>query len=608
MLDALRSPTPATWDDRASCTRLETTLLSHPLLDRAHITSAAWGWWRADAVSAADFAELAEPAAATYDDRWLVSELIPVVTTPVPRLLGLFERRHLHVSPGHGVFQSPATAAKIGSNRPLWAGYAAGRIENWAGEDENTAGLAREVCRIADANGIVTTSSREARDPTRLGHVQKPVGTFTVVDPVLLPDFPRLWQLNACYWLAAEWNPNNAANAVAIAPFVNAQGGNMENAAIDARMALFSQQAADPGRPVSIFLALHTNAAVGNRRGLLAMYYDIRQNLAAPGPAAAGYHEQNTVGQRFATLLAAEIANSAPLRRSNASSYFEVKPANAAGQPNPVRELFATVTHYNNGHGWPADRTIDPIPGQAQTVFPRPGGADLPIGYSEVGFHDNTDDAANLAQGWFRFAMGVGVARAVEKMLGEHPNAVTGDDVVALLRRTFGNTGAVTALAGGVVQLTPAEVAAMVSGVTRGLRNLTRQPGRAPCLVTSSSSSRTSATRLRASNWPVASATRSPPWPGTARPPTRPTAPGHASAPCYADSVRPHRPPVRCRTSPTCRAPPSRRPVPTPPPRSAAGSGCGRARSAWQPHRCTGLRSSRLRCRRRRTRFCPVRG
>jgi hypothetical protein len=457
VLDARRGPT-AVWNDAAACTALERTLLTHPSLTPAQIHDPNWGWWRADAVSAADFARVDQRANAVFANRQLAEELVPVLAGPVPRLLGLFERRHLHVSPGHGVFASPPASRNYRTDRGTWVGYGPA-IENWGGESENAAGIAACVRQIARPNGIRTTVSRET-DPTVPGIEQQAGGVFAPVDPAIPAnhDHPRLWQQNAYYWLAAVYD----AATGPLGPLVLGNpANNTYSEGINRRITLFEHQASDPNMPVDVFVAAHTNGGGAGARGFMALYLDIRPGPNDPAPNQAGYIENNVDAQAFAGQLVNEIAAEVEFQDLGVRSYFI--------NGNPVRELSLTITHFRNGSAVQGTRS-NTNPGNvlAQIVFPAPGGRTIPVGYLEFGFHSNADDAAALAQAWCRLALAIGVARACEWQLRQRNDPLSGLDVVALLRAMFGSVPAVEGLTGGANPLGAGAVtaAAVVAAIT----------------------------------------------------------------------------------------------------------------------------------------------
>ncbi|NAZ74727.1 hypothetical protein GTQ99_04720 [Kineococcus sp. T13] len=438
VLDARLGPT-ATWDDAAACAVLERTLLSHPSLTPASMHNPSWGWSRGDAVSAADLARVDQGANALFANRSLAEELLPVLAMPVPRLLGLVESRHLLVSPGHGLYAAPAASTTYRTGRAAWSGYSA-VIENWGGEDENVVGISAGVRQVAAANGIRTTVGRET-DPTVPGIRQLANGTFVAVDPVTAPDHPRLWQQNSYYWIAAVHDQAAPPGG----PIVqgNASNGNINSAGITQRLELFRRLAASPLQPVDVFVAVHTNAGAPAARGYLAMYLDIRPTPASPAPGQAGYVEGNTEARAFATDLATEIDAEVGLNNRRARSYYSIN-------GNTTSELATTVDHFRDGSAVQGIRSLtNPNGNLAAISFPRPGGRAIPVGYLELGYHSNSDDAAALAQAWCRNAMAVGIARACEQSLRRRTDALTGLDVVALLRAAFGSIPAVTALTSG---------------------------------------------------------------------------------------------------------------------------------------------------------------
>lgn len=487
VLDARRGPT-GTWDDASACAALEQTLLTHPALAKARIDSGTWPWWRADTVSAADFARIDRGAA--FAGRRLIADLVPILAGPSPRLLALFPGRHVHLSPGHGVYAQPPVGYDVHSNRPDWAATAVPPtpVQNWAGEDENAGGLAIAVRAVAVANGATVTSSREA-DPTRLGwvHDPGPPAGLIEVDPVAHPDYPRLWQQNAYYWIAAEWDPAHAGAEIVrghevVNPALVGNADPIDAAGINRRLELFRREANGAG--VDMFLAFHTNASGPAVHGYLVMYLDIRATptTAAPGqapaPGQAAFAEQNALGEDCATrlgraLIARAVMPAAPgaptdaARTPGVRSYFTVG-------GNTTRELATTVHHFATPLPPPPAGRVDMSPhglrSVTDTVPPTlrdpSSQPDVPIGYLELGFHSSPEDASLLSQGWFRYVAGIAISEATADIIGDHSFVVAGDDLRALLTRTFGAIPSVTGLAAPAGPLTPADATAWVQAVT----------------------------------------------------------------------------------------------------------------------------------------------
>jgi hypothetical protein len=473
VLDARRTPA-ATWNDAVGCAALERTLLTHPLLDATKLNNPDWRWWRADAVSAADFARINLGAAQTFASRTLLEEFVPVLVPPVPRLLALFENRHAHISPGHGVYCDPpeqvAGAYRVRTFRGDWAGNDSVHptvVENWGGEDENVAAMAMHLRRITDANGLSTLISRESLNPTLLGIVQD-LGVFDTVDPVLHPDYPRLWQQSAYYWIGAVWDAAPVgATIVRGHATTSAAADSVNAAAVNARMTLLRRDVGLAARPVDAFLPIHTNAAskkngelIPARRGLDVMYLDIRPAPGPPDPGGPGYVEANTLGQDAARRLATGIASEVQIPGTGAVTYWSVN-------GNITIELADTAHHWHDGQGARNQRSAVAGAGLVEVTFP-PGAPkpDVPIGFVELGFHSNPEEAACLAQEWFRHAGAVGMAGGLDGIIGAHTRPVDWDDVRALLARTYGAIASVTGLVGGAVPMTPADVTDWVRAVT----------------------------------------------------------------------------------------------------------------------------------------------
>jgi hypothetical protein len=473
VLDARRTPV-ATWNDAVGCAALERTLLTHPLLRATDLNNRDWRWWRADAVSAADFARINLGAAQTFASRTLLEEFVPVLVPPVPRLLALFENRHAHISPGHGVYCDPpelaAGAYRVRTFRGDWAGNDSVHptvVENWGGEDENVAAMAMHLRRITDANGLSTLISRESLDPTRLGIVQIG-GAFAEVDPILHPDYPRLWQQSAYYWIAADWDAAPVgATIVRGHATTSVAADSVNGAAVNARMTLLRRDVGMAGRPVDAFLPIHTNAAanpngqlIPARRGLDVMYLDIRPAPGPPDPGGPGYAEANTLGQDAAQRLADGVASEVRIPSNGAVTYWSVR-------GNITIELTDTAHHWRDGQGARDQRSAVAGAGLVEVTFP-PGAPrpDVPIGFVELGFHSNPEEAACLAQEWFRHAGAVGMAEGLDGIIGAHSRPVDWDDVRALLTRTYGAIASVTGLVGAAVPMTPADVTDWVRAVT----------------------------------------------------------------------------------------------------------------------------------------------
>jgi hypothetical protein len=474
--DALRTP----FDSPTTLGLLEETLLTQPKLTSAQLNDPAWNWWRIDTNSLADYAQAAIAPNGPFAGRRLLADLVPVLHPALPRLTGLFPRRSVVVAPGHGLFSEPpvAAAGAAGLAQQLTA---RGGWNFRAGEDENAAVVAIELIRAISVNGATPFSSRESEDLTLPGVVQTAADTF-VDSP--LADFPRLWQQNAYYWLATRWDPAHAGQEIvighsgqSIAPTPPPQGGGAidpntmrkNGAGLDDRITLFRQLAARPAG-VDAFVAIHTNGSDDlTVRGTLSLYLDIRQTVNDPPPPAhnapsPNYQETNAIGLRFADLIADVTA--AALRTRNRG------PITLYANGNPVKELRDTVTHHRTGTAVQATRTTVAGAGTAQVNFPRVRGRDIPIGYVEVAFHSNADDGALLARRWFRHAAAVALATATETMIGEHDEAITRDDLKALLGSVFGPTAAVAGLADGDDRLAVADIQAAITTVTGQAVNL----------------------------------------------------------------------------------------------------------------------------------------
>lgn len=467
VLDARRTPA-AVWNDASACELLERTLLTHPLLTPARINDADWPWWRADAVSAADCAEVALGANATFAGRTLVAELVPVLKPAVPRLLGLFDHRYAHVTPGHGVFAQPPELTGnpahyvIRTKRDLWAGtdpQGATVTQNYGGEDESVAAMGMHLQTITDANGMPVTVARESRDPTRLGIVQSN-GQFAAVDPHLFPDYPRLWQQNSYYWIVVGWDPQHPGNELVRGNASNSAAANaIDSAAINRRLAAVSADAGNAARPLDAWVAIHTNGAqhpntgavIRDRRGFDVMYLDVRPTAQSPAPGAAGYQEANTLDQDAAQRMSNAIGQHVTIRNRGVSTYWSVG-------GNEDKELTSTTHHWRDGTVSHSTRTAVVTPGFAEVTFPTgQQAADFPLAFIELGFHTNPDDALCLGQEWFRYASGTGIAAGIESIIGRHSRPVQWADMRALLARTYGRTAAVAGLVADANPMTPAD-------------------------------------------------------------------------------------------------------------------------------------------------------
>jgi hypothetical protein len=479
VLDARRTPVAA-WTTAANCSVLERTLLTHPLLKPADLNSADWRWWRADAVSAADFARIRLDATRTFAVRLLAEEYVAVLEPPVPRLLAMFENRHAHLSPGHGVYCDPpelgaAAAYRIRTQRGDWAGNDTvhpNTIDNWGGEDENVGAMAMHLRRITAANGLSTLFNRESLDPTLLGIVQDG-GAFATVDPRDHPDYPRLWQQNAYYWIAADWDLKTAGAPIVRGHAVVDPAANSINAAAGRRRTtLLEQDVGSAVRPVDAFVPIHTNAAsvldgprkgelIPAQNGLDVMYLDIRPAPGPPDPGTAGYHEGNTLGLDAAQQLTTGITAEVGIRSRGVVSYW-------AAQGNTAIELANTVHHWRDGDGSRDQRALiaGGVLGHEVTFPPGAPRPDVPIAYVELGYHTNPQEGACLAQGWFRHAGAVGIAKGLERIIALHSRPVDWSDVRRLLTRNYGAIASVNGLIDGVVPMTPPDVTDHLRAVT----------------------------------------------------------------------------------------------------------------------------------------------
>ena len=241
VLDARRADALRTaFNSPTTCGLLEETLLTQPKLTPVQINDPNWHWWRIDANSLADYGRIQLGAQnGPFANRRLLAPFVPVLHPALPRLTGLFSRRHVVVSPGHGLFAEPPLGAALNQQLSARAGW-----NLHAGEDENTAIIAIEMIRAVKANGARATGSREGDDLTLGGLVQTAADTFAASP---LTDFPRLWQQNAYYWLAAGGDPIVIGHSgMTTASNGNAKRDDMQknNDGINDRLALFSQLAA----------------------------------------------------------------------------------------------------------------------------------------------------------------------------------------------------------------------------------------------------------------------------------------------------------------------------------------------------------------------------
>jgi N-acetylmuramoyl-L-alanine amidase len=484
VLDARRAdPLGTAWNSLGTIELLEETLATERSLTSAQVNDPGWVWWRIDALSLADFARVTIPANGNFADRRLQAELVPVLEPPVPRLTGLFARRHVHVSPGHGLFAeipiqaaNAAALARMLSARGGWAAF--------AGEDENSVIAAMELVRVVRANGAVWSSSRELERLTLPGVVQTGADAFAAVTRAQVPGFPRLWQFNAYYWIATQFDPRGGTQIVLTHTGQQTASNNQANRnemrknrnGITARLDLFRQLAGAAVHPVDAFIAIHSNANGARSSGSSTLYLDIR--AAANDPVAgahdaqgrwvpnAAYVEDNLIGQRFAQLIHDEVNAGVPVEDHGIWSYI----ANG----NQVAELRETATHLRTPGAAGAAPPVNGIRAHApagvaglnQLNFPRVRGRDIPIGYVEMAFHTHADDVQRLAQRWFRHAVGNALAKAAETMIGEHTEDITRNDLKDLLTGVFGPTAEVTTLAGGVAAPSAAQIGADLQTVT----------------------------------------------------------------------------------------------------------------------------------------------
>jgi uncharacterized glyoxalase superfamily protein PhnB len=218
-------PTPATGDDelraRRRCELLEHTHVVTPQLPGrvfdppAPPSGVTDVYWYSDAISLADGAWIQipdpapAPARAVIANRYLESNWVAVIEPVLPRLVALAANRTLMLAPGHGLYADPGTASDAPADRFRWESQRGGW--HWrAGEDDNDVLMAREVDRVAVANGLAVENVREVRDLVRIGVTHTGVDRWTASGRI---DFLRLWQQNPVYYLGHVRDPPLPARA-----------------------------------------------------------------------------------------------------------------------------------------------------------------------------------------------------------------------------------------------------------------------------------------------------------------------------------------------------------------------------------------------------------
>jgi hypothetical protein len=462
-------PGPALEPDRLAqvVKLLESTFVVRPQLGAHMRLGVEEARWHIDATSLADCAFVGlRVNAGTVADRALTGPVQPVLAAVSPLLPALAPRK-IYLAPGHGLF--PADPHQTSSAAADWRTTRGGYAEN-AGEDEVDVLLAAELARILEACGARSglRGCRELFDFTAAGVSNPAAGNFPAVGDA---NFPRLWQQNPVFYLAAAGDlvpMRNEMVAAGLLPAGSATfgspAGNRNDHGLEVRARHMRWHALTPPHAIDLIFAQHTNAigataAPGqpapaenpNARGLMVEYLDVFANISAAGVLS---DEGNLLGLELATRLHTRIGERLNIHERGVQKMGPQ--VNAEG----VRDLFDTYDHWAHGNvgGLATDRLDHRPPAPAgwnHAAFERAGvQLRIPVALAEHSFHDNRDDARLLGRAWFRRLAAEGAALAVDAQLQDAPAAPSNDDVKVVLRRTFGETAAVRALAGAGIATT----------------------------------------------------------------------------------------------------------------------------------------------------------
>ncbi len=437
-------------DDAKKVELLERTFVVRPQLGRGRPLRVDQARWHLDALSLADNAFVLIPQAnpriaqrvldAGVTGGNVSPRHVAVLGGVAPMLPGVTTRR-VYLAPGHGLWPGAGNQASVAPGD--WVSNRGGWTEN-AGEDETDLMMSSLTALILSRNGAGIHAPRELEDFTAPGVGNTANGVFA---PQANPDFPRLWQQNAVYYLGARADPVVMNHANWPNP-----GGDKDQDGAASRVAHIRSRAAAAG-PIDIVLSTHTNGLAGASRGTLVEYLNAM-------PAVGVVAEGNPLGFSFATLVLDETVARTRFRRNRAAA---VSMNNVGG--GVVADLVDTFHHWVRNNGAPAaqrDRVAtDPgVAGWTRKHFPTAAGPLLriPVALSEAGFHDNVDEAPLLARAWMRRLIGEANAIAIDAQLRDDPAACTADDVRAVLTRLVGQTDRVRLLPPGAPVMTAADV------------------------------------------------------------------------------------------------------------------------------------------------------
>ena len=435
-------------DDAKRVKLLEATLLSRPSL--ANPETAVW---RIDAPSLADRALIDPgPAPAAATNRSLTGTVHPVLESVHPLLPGVGTRR-VYVGPGHGLFPQvvgPPPGGGAGAARREWdpANWVTDR-GGWsanAGEDETDGLVARELARTLVASGSVlgTTlfTSRELFDLDQAGVDSRFAPVLDVVGPPPVR-FPRLWQQGAYFYFGfagdPAWQPfRNPANAQSATDF--------RDRGTNARIfGSIRRRAQAPGLDLIVFV--HTNAAPAAEGGSGSLAEILNVQTAAGG-------EGNALGRAFANRLSARIAERMRTAPNVVRTMAEVRPMVTTG------DLVNSYPHWSDGDAVASPRRDTAVIGWNAHPFP----VKIPVALAEYAYHNTQREAELLGRDWYRRLAADATALGVHAQLLEATAAAQNADVQAVLRRIFGDTPPVRALAVAGVA-TPASIAQAVRDV-----------------------------------------------------------------------------------------------------------------------------------------------
>lgn len=468
---------------------LEKTWVVTPQIPGAHLNNVSQVRWDFDAVSLADFAHInipAPPAApctpsqaavanSVPDHRQLQNNWVPLLEYVTPRFLGLSLGQRILLAPGHGFHRMGSTARTDSDAHRGSYGSPRGGWNLGTGEDHNTLLTNFFIAKVARKNSMNVVCWREEKDLTRPGVTMPADLTF---NESTVPEFLRMWQFNPIYYLGRERsNPLNSlgdvdlqsaiSNTFGNNPTLGEVGGDHKSKGITIHTR-FARELMS-AQPYDIFLGLHTNAATGGARGMLAFYYSIDNTTADAS-------EFNTYSYQYAEHLNAQIEGHAHLMRRHAD------PREYASFAQGVTEINQTQAHWHSGGAdsqqWSRYRQQPTVGAYTEVTF---FNRTIPNGYIELAYHDNVDDAGLLKRAWWRRLAGEALCQATELQLRTAPNPTGADQLsagnvsgpplpapmthgkmVTLLKDMFGPTRRIEALVDDNTAITTANLNAYV--------------------------------------------------------------------------------------------------------------------------------------------------